>query len=215
MLSSTWFRPQSNPRAAAALLSASVTVALLALSPIPTAVAAPAILVTGTALAIGSSLPLFLHLYVRSLLHRPEPRQWRWGVFLAAASLLFLAALDGAADQTLAVGAISIHGFYAAGKLGCAKFGCCQAVPYRVVNATVSLPAFETVTAIVIFAYCALFSMLGDYRMAIASGFTCHCVTRAISYWARGTNVSLQHPFRTPDVFALGVLVLTSASNIT
>jgi hypothetical protein len=193
----------------AALLVLAATAFLPALSPLPLPLVA---LVSGAmlaALGLGSSLPLLVHLYVRPLRYRPEPRQWRWGATCASALLLLMSVVGPNPDHVLTVGSICLNGLYAAGKAGCAKFGCCQAVPYRVVNASVSLPAFETTVALSVFLLCIVLALLGEYRMAIASGISCHCMGRAISYWARGTNPSLRHPLTTPDVYALLALILT------
>ena len=186
-----------------------MTLSLLALSSLSLPLGVLVSLAVLCALGLGSSLPLLVHLYVRPLRYRPEPRQWRWGITCACAVLVLLCLTGPNPDQVLSVGAICFNGFYAAGKVGCTKFGCCQAVPYRVVSASISLPAFETATALSTFLVCIALALLGEYRMVIASGMSCHCMGRAISYWARGTNVSLKHPLRTPDVSALLALILS------
>lgn len=208
---SAWLNPQSNPRGIATLAVVVLTLATLALSPIPLRVLVPVTAATMLFLAVGSAAPALIHLYVRSLRYRPEPRQWRWGVVISSVAVCALAVFYGPANQVLAVGAVCTHGLYAAGKFGCTKFGCCQAVPYRVVNATVSLPAFETALASAVFVCCVVLSILGEYKMAVAAGFACHCAARAISYWARGTNVDPRHPLRTPDVFVLVMPLVVAA----
>lgn len=165
-------------------------------------------LISVVAIAIGSSLPLLVHLYVRPFLRRPEPRQWRWGVSLAVIGVLSGVFFYGNTERVIAAQVVCINGLYAAGKVGCYQYGCCQAAPYRVVSARVSLPFLEFTLALSSFVFCIFAICAASFSMAIGSGLTSHCVTRMVSYWARGIDIDIRSPESTPDLYVLALALI-------
>lgn len=142
---------------------------------------------------------------------RVEFYQWKVGVTLWSAVFAILFVMR---DSTNVVGSVAIAtllGLYIAGKWGCYRSGCCGSVPYRVVNATTSLPATEIrISGVLLILVCA-YIVLDRESSAVLIGLTGHVTTRALGYWGRGERITLRGLKRMPDIPALVAVIIFQA----
>lgn len=134
--------------------------------------------------------------------------QWKFGVTLWSAAFAILFVTRVSTDVVGSLAIASLLGLYIAGKWGCYRSGCCGAVPYRVVNATTSLPVTEIRISGVLLIMVCICIVLDRSSSAVLIGLTGHVTTRALGYWGRGERLNLRNVGRMPDIPALLTIIV-------
>lgn len=144
---------------------------------------------------------------------RVDVYQWKFGVTLwsTAFAILFVARVPTNVVGSLAIA--TLLGLYIGGKWGCYRSGCCGSVPYRVVNATTSLPVTEIRISGVLLIIVCICIVLDRGSSAVLIGLTGHVTTRALGYWGRGERLSLRRLGAIPDIPALLTVIVIQVLN--
>lgn len=196
------------PRLAGAVLAVAGGAVLALTLRVPASVWPIAILVPPIVTTLSALSPSFLS---RALKRSGPPSdfyQWRWGVVAGGVTTAVLAATMPMPAQGPALASVVLLGLYIAGKVGCAQYGCCGAVPFRVASAHNSLPHAEIRVSAASLFVAVVCVCSGEPRLATAIAVAAHIVVRAMSYWARGERVHSRGLLRMPDLVALPALLL-------
>ncbi|MDP9531071.1 hypothetical protein Q7L38_00710 [Pseudomonas protegens] len=160
---------------------------------------------------VGALAPRVLMAFSGQGVRRVDFYQWKFGITLwsAAYAILFFARFPTSVVGGLATA--TLLGLYIAGKWGCYRSGCCGSMPYRVVNATTSLPVTEIRISGGLLVIVCMCIVLDRSSSAVLIGLTGHVTTRALGYWGRGERINFAGLMAMPDIPALLTIIVIQA----